>query len=136
MPLVLACIIGSLALDFVKSRLHGSHESRIDSTKTEIMAFETALGMFQVDCGHFPTTEEGLAGLMKSPQTVEAARWHGPYLVTSHRGSLKDTWGRAYIYKFPGKHNTNSYDLYSLGPKGKGGDDAIGNWKSPIPNRS
>jgi hypothetical protein len=35
---------------------------------------------------------------------------------------------RSYIYKYPGLRNTNGYDVYSLGPNGQGGNEAIGNW--------
>ena len=38
-----------------------------------------------------------------------------------------DSWGHPYVYEFPGKHNPESYDLYSLGPDQKAGtDDDIG----------
>ena len=40
--------------------------------------------------------------------------------------------GHEYVYRCPGIHDTNGYDLYSLGPDGVGktGDD-IGNWQTP-----
>jgi general secretion pathway protein G len=41
----------------------------------------------------------------------------------------KDPWGSAYVYYFPGKHNPNAYDLFSVGPDFKEGtQDDIGNW--------
>ena len=43
--------------------------------------------------------------------------------------SYRDPWGNSYLYKFPGIHNTNGFDVYSLGPHGKGGNEAIGNWE-------
>jgi general secretion pathway protein G len=63
---------------------------------------------------------------MKRPASIPANVWHGPYLDTNY--PRKDPWGRPYVYECPGKHNPESFDLYSLGPNGKGGDEAIGNW--------
>jgi len=43
--------------------------------------------------------------------------------------NAQDPWTNPYLYSYPGKHNQNSYDLYSVGPDGKEGtDDDIGNW--------
>jgi general secretion pathway protein G len=40
-----------------------------------------------------------------------------------------DPWGRQYQYSNPGKHNTDGYDVWSLGPDGADGtDDDVGNW--------
>jgi len=34
-----------------------------------------------------------------------------------------------YIYRVSGKHNSNSFDVLSIGPDGReGGGDDIGNW--------
>ncbi len=50
----------------------------------------------------------------------------GPYI---ERGVPKDPWGNDYIYKSPGDHNTEGYDLHSLGPDGQDGtEDDIDNW--------
>ena len=41
----------------------------------------------------------------------------------------KDPWGNAYVYRCPGQHNTDGYDLYSLGADGQdGGGDDSDNW--------
>ncbi len=44
-----------------------------------------------------------------------------------------DSWNNAFVYQCPGAHNTNAFDIYSLGPDGVsktgGGDpDDINNW--------
>jgi hypothetical protein len=54
-----------------------------------------------------------------------SARWH-KYLDVDKIPN--DPWGRPYVYEFPGRHNPDGYDIYSLGPNGNGGDEAIGNW--------
>ena len=47
-----------------------------------------------------------------------------------------DGWGQGFVYRFPGRHNPDSFDLYSLGADGKtetdGEDpDDIANWHEP-----
>ena len=79
-----------------------------------------------MDTGHYPKGSNGLLELVQQP--VGATNWHGPYYQPQ---MLVDQWGHKYIYEYPGKHNTNGYDLFSAGPDGKTGtDDDIGNWEN------
>jgi len=81
--------------------------------------------MFDIELGRYPTSAEGLEALTKRPATFpEGGKWR-PYLLVDK--IPKDPWGRDYFYRFPGLHNPREFDLYSLGPNGKGGDEAIGN---------
>ena len=41
----------------------------------------------------------------------------------------KDPWGRDYNYANPGTHNPRGFDVWSDGPAGDGGENAIGNWR-------
>ena len=50
--------------------------------------------------------------------------WHGPYLESIP----KDPWNSDYVYECPGKHNPNSYDIYSQGTPGA--QNPIGNWQA------
>src|SRR5262249_24935479 len=52
--------------------------SRTTAAKAQINAFQTALGVYKLDTGKFPTTEQGLRALRAQPDGVE--RWDGPYL--------------------------------------------------------
>ena len=94
---------------------------------------KTILGMFQVDCGRYPTTEEGLNALIGRPEKIPAADWRGPYFDPPQLP--KDPWNHDYVYRCPGVHNTNGFDLFSFGADGvskTGGEDAddINNWDS------
>jgi len=86
--------------------------------------FRTALERFQAECGRLPTSEEGLAALRECPPAIPKAKWLGPYV-----GKIKDPWGRLYIYRMPGLHNTNGFDVSSGGPNARPGtSEEIGNW--------
>ena len=88
----------------------------------KLAGIKSALGMYQVDTGHYP---KSLQDLVQKPN--DEFKWHGPYF-DSPKVPL-DAWGHEFIYEFPGKHNPGSYDLMSAGPDGKEGtEDDIGNW--------
>ncbi len=96
---------------------------------------KTALDHFAIDCGRYPTTSEGFAGMVNCPTNFSGGKWSGPYLDAIPI----DPWGNAYVYHCPGIHNTNGYDLYSCGFDGiskSGGEDLddINNWDTSSPH--
>lgn len=101
-------------------------KSRITAAKAQINAFQTALGVYKLDTGVFPSTAQGLDALRNRPGGVE--RWDGPYLP---QDIPFDPWGHPYVYKFPGEHGDEP-DIISLGadgrPGGEGDDADILSW--------
>ena len=87
-----------------------------------------SLNLYRIHMGNFPTTAEGLQGLITTPGT-KSEKWNGPYI---EGGKVpQDPWGEPYQYAFPGTRNKDSYDLWSKGPdKQSGTPDDIGNWDS------
>jgi general secretion pathway protein G len=84
-------------------------ESKVKAARIQIQSFASALDLFYLDAGRFPSSAEGLEALVRP--TAGVAAWNGPYL----RGSNvpNDPWGTPYIYRVPGEHGP--YDLISLG---------------------
>lgn len=122
--LLVLVIITALAAIVVPRFAGRSEDARIAAARADIANFGVALDAFEIDMGRYPTTEEGLAVLVRPP--MEASKWRGPYL---QRDIPNDPWGNPYIYEYPGRHNPYSYDLYSNGPDGQpGGGDDIDNW--------
>ena len=103
-----------------------SKEAKITAAKTQIAQLEVALDAFEIDLSRYPTTVEGLRGLVEKP-TSDAEGWKQPYL--RRQETPKDPWGNDYVYRYPGQYNKYGYDLSSHGPDGKqsGGDDIV-NW--------
>ena len=89
--------------------------------KADIRSIGTALDLYRLDNGRYPTTAEGLSALVG--RAAEPA--HHIYL----QGTLKDPWDAEYHYVYPSTHG-KQYDLYSLGPSGDG-KTVIGNWAVP-----
>ena len=120
---VLVCSLLVLAFYVLVPRFdHGNAKKK--TAISEISFLWTALDNFNVDCGRFPTTAEGLQPLMVQPAGTYG--WKGPYL---EHGVPCDPWGNAYEYKCPGDHNKKTFDLYSFGHDGReGGGDDLDNW--------
>jgi general secretion pathway protein G len=121
--MLVVIIIGALVA-MVMPRLTGRGEqARIAAAKADIQVnIATALKLYELDNGDFPSTEEGLTALLNKPSSV--ANWNGPYL---ERSPL-DPWNREYKYRYPGEHRPD-FDLYSLGRDGVESDDDVTNWQ-------
>ena len=118
--LLLVLVILAVLAAVVVPRLTGRVETaRRGGTISDISNIKTALGIFETDCGRFPTTEEGLAALMQSPSADLQGKGHWPYLEKFPT----DKWGHEYIYVCPGTDDPTSYDLSSAGPNGVPGDE-------------
>lgn len=126
--LMLVVIIIGILVAMVLPRLAGrSEQARQAAAKVDVNAnIATALDLYELDNGQYPTTEQGLAALVKKPTISPVpSNWNGPYLKRIPR----DPWARPYVYKSPGEHNVD-FDLYSLGKDGaEGGGDDITNWE-------
>jgi general secretion pathway protein G len=123
--LVVMVIIGILA-GFVAPRYFAQvGKSQVKAAHAQIDALDKALDQYRVDVGRYPTTEEGLDGLMIAPAGEPA--WGGPYLK---KAVPPDPWGHPYVYTSPGTHT--DVDLLSYGkdgrPGGTGENADLSNW--------
>jgi general secretion pathway protein G len=112
--LVVLAIIGLLISVVAPQVIHYLGRAKVDTANYEATNIGTALDLFLIDAGRYPTQEEGLAALVTNPGIP---KWEGPYLKT--KGGLVDPWGHPYQYRIPGTSGRD-YDLYSLGPDGTG----------------
>ena len=122
--LLVVLTIISLIVGLVGPRVLGYlGESRIKTAKLQIESFGSALDLFYIDTGRYPTSSEGLAALAQRPTAVE--NWNGPYLK-GVRVPL-DPWGHAYRYRSPIGH-LPPYEIVSDGADGReGGPGTISN---------
>jgi general secretion pathway protein G len=93
------------------------------ANKAQIQFFVTVLEKFKKENGLYPSGTNELNDLVVKPLNA-STNWHRYFEKVP-----QDPWGHPYLYVFPGKHNTNSYDLSSAGPDGlPGTKDDIANW--------
>lgn len=127
--LMLVVIIIGILVAMVMPRLAGrTQQARVAAAKADIeVNIGSALDLYELDNGSYPTTEEGLGALLVKPAST--LDWRGPYL----KKKPIDPWGNPYVYKSPGTHDID-YDLYSYGKNCvEGGDDDITNWDEETP---
>ena len=127
--MIVVVILGLMATLLVPRIMDRPEEARVAKARVDMRTLESALRLYRLDNGAYPTTEQGLAALVRKPEIGPLPRNYraGGYLEGA--SVPRDPWGRPYVYKSPGDHNTHGYDLYSYGPDGReGGDDDIDNW--------
>jgi general secretion pathway protein G len=125
--LLVVVIISALASMIIPRLTGRSEQAKQAIAKADIMSnIPTALKLYELDNGMYPTTEQGLKALIDKPATTPVPQsWNGPYV---EKKSLMDPWGKDYLYRYPSTHGAD-YDLYSLGKDGKEDDSDICNWK-------
>jgi general secretion pathway protein G len=113
--LVVITIIGLIMALVAPRVLNYLAESKVKAAKIQIASFGSALDLYYLDAGHYPTTSEGLDALVQRPGN--SATWNGPYL----KGGIvpEDPWGHSYVYRSPGEHGP--YDIVSYGSEGHEG---------------
>jgi general secretion pathway protein G len=125
--LLVLVILASLAALVVPKFTQRAAQARLTAAAADIATLSGEVDSFQIQCGRYPSTEEGLRVLLEQPANTPG--WQGPYLTKS--ALPKDPWGNPYNYRYPGQHNVNGFDLWSFGPDGNdGGGDDIDNWTS------
>jgi general secretion pathway protein G len=122
--LLVLVILATLAAIVIPRFAGRSEQAKETAAKTQISSLATALDSFEVDNGYYPASGDGLNDLMVQPDG--ANNWRGPYMK---QAIPADPWGNAYVYEYPGRNNTEGYDLYSLGPDGRANtEDDLKNW--------
>jgi len=97
--LVVVVILAVLAAVVVPNVIKKIGEGRKAAATSDITNFSSSLQMYYADTGHYPTTEQGLAGLIQN--VGNEPKWKGPYLHNQAEVPL-DPWSHQYKYVEPG----------------------------------
>ncbi len=127
--MVVILIIGVLAALIVPKVMSRPDEARITAAKQDIATITQALNLYRLDNQRYPTTEQGLAALVKKPTIAPVpTNWKSEGYLDR---VPKDPWGTPYQYLQPGVHGT--IDVFSFSADraagGEGNDADIGNWQ-------
>ena len=126
--MVVVVILGILAAIVVPRLLDEPEKARRTAAATQIRSFEEALGIFKLENGFYPSTEQGLQSLVTKPIVGRIPNRYkeGGYI----RKIPLDPWGQPYLYLYPGVHG--DLDLFSYGPDGETGGEGenadVANW--------
>jgi general secretion pathway protein G len=109
--LVILALIGGLVLPGIIGKAEGA---KVKAASSQINRLAMAVESYYLDTGITPDNLDDLVN-----ESGDVPGWNGPYVKPS---SLKDPWGREYVYTQPGEHG--DFDIYSLGADGQpGGED-------------
>jgi general secretion pathway protein G len=129
--LVVLVIIGILA-GYIGPKIMGRpEEAKRTKATLQIQGIDTALKMYKLDNGMYPSTEQGLQALVEAPSIgKEPLKWReGGYL---EKGKIPlDPWGSDFVYLSPGLNG--EFDLSSFAGDGEVGGEGdaqdINNWE-------
>lgn len=130
--MVVIVILGILAGLIIPRIMGRPDEARRAKARMQVEGIETALKLYRLDNGAYPSTEQGLQALVEQPASGPLVQsWRqGGYL---EKGKVpKDPWGNDFVYMSPGAHG--EFDLISRGadgePGGEGKNKDINNWET------
>ncbi len=109
--MVVVVILGILAAVIFPKIMGRPEQARIVKVKQDLLAIQSALDLYKLDNGIYPTTDQGLQALVKKPTASPIPQnWKSD-------GYLQqlpiDPWGQEYQYT-----NTNeTLHIFSYGPK-------------------
>lgn len=136
--MVVVVILGILAAMVVPKIMSRPDQAKAVRAQQDIQAIQSALDLYKLDNGFYPTTDQGLQSLVTKPSSPPVPQnWKdGGYL----QQLPVDPWGNAYHYLYPGTHNPSGADIFSYGPTnqpgGSGPNATIGNWTASASGQS
>ncbi len=110
--LAILALVAAFAIPNLMKILGGA---KSDVAGIQIDNLKTALNIYRLENGGFPTQEQGLKAMIERPEGADL--WDGPYLDNPQ--ALLDPWGKPYLYKSPGR--SGAFEIYTLGADGKEG---------------
>lgn len=129
--LVVLVIIGLLASIIAPNILDSADKARVQKAQADFKSIETALKIYRLDNFNYPTSEQGLEGLVEKPAIDPIPQ---NWKKSGYLDDLPlDPWGRPYLYLSPAEYGDGDYDIYTLGADGvTGGEDQnadLGSWQ-------
>lgn len=118
--LVILAVLAGIVIPKFTGRQKQAQET---AAKSQIKNLETAIEAFEIAAGRYPSDADGGLNAIVSPPADIGDKYKPMF-----KEIPKDPWGMPYVYKQPGSHNPDSYDLYSFGADKSEGNDDLGNW--------
>lgn len=110
---IIAMILGGAI--FAMKGISGA--AKLRQVEADFKSFESALAMYKLNAGSFPTTQQGLKSLVEKPSSTPVPRRWSQIM----KKLPPDPWGADYGYRFPGKKVASDFEMYSKGPDGQEG---------------
>ena len=117
--MVVVVILGILGALIVPNIISRPDEARVSAAKLDIGRIGTALDLYRMDNGNYPSSDQGLDALVNEPNGFPEARHWSP------DGYLKkmpvDPWDEPYLYF----SEDRTFEIYSYGADRKEGGEGF-----------
>jgi general secretion pathway protein G len=121
--MVVVVIMAIIATAVVPRFMGATDQARVSKAQADIKNISTALGMYRLDNGFYPSTEQGINALLVEPTSDPLPTSYRPGGYLEGDAVPVDPWDTPYVYRLPGTGN-KEFDLLSLGAdKREGGAD-------------
>lgn len=107
-------IIGVILGGVGYKMLGALENAKIARVEGDMRTLDSALSLYKLNAGNYPTQGQGLAALVKKPTGTPIPRKWAQNLPEVP----KDPWNNDYIYRFPSKKKPGEYELISKGQDG------------------
>ena len=119
--MVVVVILGILAGLIVPRIMDRPEQAKRTKARIQIESISTALKLYQLDNGFYPSTEQGLEALVEKPDTGRTPNhWRQKGYLEKGRVPL-DPWENPFIFISPGENG--DFDIISYGPDGVAGGE-------------
>lgn len=110
---IIAMILGGAIFSMNKI----GNSAKLSQVESDFKSCESALAMYKLNAGSYPTTQQGLKALVEKPSSTPVPRrW-----IQIMKKVPLDPWGMEYGYRFPGKKQPSEFEMFSKGPDGQEG---------------
>jgi general secretion pathway protein G len=112
--MIVIVILGILAAFLMPRIVDSPEQAKRVKAKADIKTIESALKLFKIDNGAYPTTEQGIEALIIKPETAPIpAKWREGGYLEGNKTPL-DPWDNPYYYVSPTQEGKD-YEIVSYG---------------------
>jgi general secretion pathway protein G len=130
--MIVIVIIGILAAAIIPNFSDSTSKAKISKAKADIRVLKSALDMYKLDNGNYPSIDQGLQALVQKPTIGKIPNNYKAHGYLEKSEIPNDPWGNKYIFLNPGQHG--AIDLLSYGndgkPGGEGEDADVTSWQA------
>lgn len=117
--MVVVVILGILGALIVPNIISRPDEAKVIAARTDIKQIGSALELYRLDNGTYPSTDQGLEALVEEPTGFpEPKRWNSDGYLSK---LPVDPWDEQYLYINEGR----TFDIYSYGADRQEGGESF-----------
>lgn len=116
--IALIAIVGGFVASNVISKFQ---KAKVDAAKIQMRQIGVILDNYKMDCGMYPTEQQGLEALVSKPTSGKECKKYDPDGYVKDKRVPKDPWSNEFKYLSDG----NQYELISLGNDSAEGGEGV-----------